>query len=370
MSKKPSNKKSKFSLGGGGFTDILQRLHNSNPYLLEGIIALVCMALLLYPMLAARSRSSSASPESPTPSANQTQTVQQPAEDITVSVYMADQETSQEMDFEEYLVGVVAAEVPASYEAQALKAQAVAARTYAYQKMNAGGCKSGFDVCTDFGCCQAYNTEQQRRDKWEGEFDKYEGIIKEAVYSTTGEIMVYENEPIQAFFHSTSGGMTEDCENVYGNTLPYLISVLSEGEEDAPRYRRTITMDVDEFIAGIKRIAPETVIDKNDTAASIGEIVRYDSGRVNTINIGGVEIGGRTIRSAFTLDSTNFTIGISGNNVSITTQGYGHGVGMSQAGANAMAKNGSEYKDILLHYYTGIEFLQISEVGANQGSTD
>lgn len=282
-------------------------------------------------------------------------------ESFPIQVYDHQNRSVEEMDFEEYILGVVSAEMPVSYELEALKAQAVAARTFAYEKMqNGADDEQGADVCTSYEHCQAYNSLEQRKEKWGESFEKNEEKLREAVYGTQGQILVYEGKPIKAFFHSTSGGMTENVENVYSQALPYLRSVQSAGEEDATRYQRTVTFSCQQFAETIRKQNQKTTITKDNVAKSIGKITRFDSGRVDVIEIGGVEFTGRQIRSFFNLDSTNFTISVSGNTVSITTKGYGHGVGMSQVGANAMAKQGNDYQKILFHYYTGVELTGIS----------
>ncbi len=281
---------------------------------------------------------------------------EQPRTSIIIKVYNHREDRLMVMDMEEYLVGVVAGEMPASYELEALKAQAVAARTYAYHNIIASPCgRMGADVCTDSGHCQAYCDLEARKEKWGGNFENYENKIKEAVYATAGEIMVYDGEPIEALYHSTSGGRTEDVENVYKEALPYLRGVSSPGEEDAPRYTRIVTISASAFVEKLKAINDQTDCKAKTLKDSINDPVRFGSGRVDTIEIGGISFTGKQISKAFGLSTTYFHIDVKSNTVTITTHGYGHGVGMSQVGANAMAEEQHTYKEILLHYYTGVE---------------
>lgn len=254
----------------------------------------------------------------------------------------------EDMLLEEYLIGVVAAEMPASYESEALKAQAVAARTYTVRRMRAGGCSNGGCVCTDSSHCQAYSSKSELQKKWGNNFDVYYGKVSSAVRATQGKIIEYEGEAIDALYHAGSGGATEDSENVYSSVVPYLRGVSSSGDE----FEHTETFSRSEFIskANSKLSAGLTDSNLND---SVKIISRYSSGRVENVRVGGAVISGKKMRSVFALRSANFKISI-GNDVKITTYGYGHGLGMSQSGANQMAKEGSDYMDILNHYYTGI----------------
>ncbi len=256
------------------------------------------------------------------------------------------------MPLEEYLIGVVAAEMPASYEPEALKAQAVAARTYTVYKSLHGGCSAhqGADICTDSTHCQAYLTAKEMASRWSGDTDKYLNKIIKAVTSTRGEMIYYEGEHIQVFYHASSGGFTENCENVYSQALPYLVSVQSEGEEASSNYYGTVTVSRDEFITRMKAFSSDISF-KN--APLIGKITRFDSGRINTIQIGTKTFTGRELRSIFSLNSTIISIDVA-DSITFSTKGFGHGVGLSQTGANAMAKNGADYIDILTHYYSGV----------------
>jgi len=272
-------------------------------------------------------------------------------DDGTVKVYTDGKIV--EMDLEEYIVGVVAGEMPASYEPEALRAQAVAARTYTLHLKHNGGCSAhpGADVCTSSGHCQAYRTQEQLKTSWGSHYDEYLAKLRDAVYSTQGEEIYYGGEEIQVFYHSSAGGRTEDCGNVYQESLPYLVSVESEGEESYSNYYGQVTVSYDEFVQKMEAYSPG--IRLSGTADDIGKITRYDSGRVKTIKIGDESFTGREIRQVFGLNSTNFTIRAT-DDITFSTVGFGHGVGMSQTGANEMAKNGADYIEILEHYFTGV----------------
>jgi stage II sporulation protein D len=256
------------------------------------------------------------------------------------------------MPMEEYLVGVIAAEMPASYELEALKAQAVAARTYTKYKKEHGGCSAhtGADICCDSAHCQAYITAEEMAKNWGSDSSMYIQKIVTAVNETSGEMIYYDGEEIQVFFHASSGGRTENSENVYPEALPYLVSVESEGEESSSHYYGEIKVSKNNFIKKMKAFSPSISFDGH---ALIGNVTRFKSGRVQSIEVGSETFTGREIRSVFDLNSTNFTIK-EGDEITFSTIGFGHGVGMSQTGANAMAKKGADYLEILTHYFTGV----------------
>jgi len=277
-----------------------------------------------------------------------------------IKIYDTDTQEVVEMDLEEYIKGVVAAEMPAEFHIEALKAQAVASRTYAinrilkYPEGNPGHPEA--PLCTGVHC-QAYLTldelNQIHAKDW-GE--KYWPKIEEAVESTKGQVLYYDGEIIEALYHSTSGGMTEDAINVFNVDLPYLKSVESQYEESAPKYKATVTMTVDEFIEKLNSRFKGANITKDNLADKVKLVEKTESGRVKKIAIDGTVIDGREIRQLFELNSTNFKIYYNPSTgiIDIETLGYGHGVGMSQWGANGMAKAGKTYEEILKHYYTGV----------------
>lgn len=261
--------------------------------------------------------------------------------------------TLTEMKLEDYLIGVVAAEMPASFELEALKAQAVAARTYTLYKRDHGGCSAhdGADICTNSTHCQAYVTDEEMTRNWGGKKAQYLAKITEAVTSTAGEAIYYQGEAIQVFYFASAGGRTENSENVYSKALPYLRSVASEGEENSSHYYGKVTVSIADFKKKMAKVSPGISF---DGVPLIGDITRFDSGRVQSIRIGNQSFTGREVRTAFSLNSANFTVKQSADSIIFNTVGFGHGVGMSQTGANAMAKKGADYIDILTHYFTGV----------------
>lgn len=256
-----------------------------------------------------------------------------------------------EMTVHDYLIKVVAAEMPVSFEPEALKAQAVAARTY-LQRALASPKHDDADICASSDCCQAYSTEKKLREKWGEDYEHYLEKITAAVEDTDGEYLSYEGKAALAAFHSSSAGVTENSGAIW-NELPYLVSVSSpETAENVPNYISKLTLKDIDFRDTILYLKPEA--DMTGEAASwVSDIKRNDSGRVEKAVIGGVEFTGAELRKLFSLRSTAFELSHSDGQFTFTVTGYGHGVGMSQYGANAMAKNGSDYKEILAHYYPG-----------------
>jgi len=315
------------------------------------IIILAVLAAVIFPVLFARKGKESESPgEVPALSGGIDLKIERVG---TVNLYIGGKIIK--MDLEDYVTGVVAAEMPASYEPEALKAQAVASRTYAvYQKIH-GGCSKhpGADVCADSSSCQAYLTPQQMAKRWGGSADSNLAKIRAAVDSTRGQMVYYNGEPIEALYFASSGGKTEDCANVFSQSLPYLKSVESAGEESFSNYYGKVSVSAEEFVSALKEYSPGIKIDKNNIAASVGDIKRTQSDRVESIRIGNKTFSGKEIRAIFSLNSTNFKVSVS-DGVVFETAGFGHGVGMSQNGANVMAKNGADYIEILKHYYTGV----------------
>ena len=269
-----------------------------------------------------------------------------------------------ELPIDEYLYGVVSGEMPATYEMEALKAQAIVARTYTlYQIMNSKGKHQDSDICDNSNCCQAWISKEDRLNRWDEDvrnsnWDK----ITNAVDSTQGKIITYNNAPIDAFFHSNSGGITETATNVWGGSnFPYLKIVETAGEDGYEQYSSEVELSKDELINKLKEKHPEIQI--NFEEENWIEIKEYtDSGRVKTIKFGNIEIAGTEARTLFGLKSTNFSFEINENTVKFKVIGYGHGVGMSQTGADSMAKNGSTAEDIIKHFYDGIEISYINDL--------
>lgn len=262
------------------------------------------------------------------------------------------------MQLEEYVIGVVLAEMPASFEIEALKAQSVAARTYALKTCTDGKKHAGA-VCTSYQCCQAYMSQEDYLQR--GWSDKYIQRVYEAVSATEGQVLTYDGKLIRATYFSCSGGSTEDAMAVWGRDYPYLQSVKSPGEEETVYYTDT------------KEFTPEDFQDALGVALSgqpqswFGQITYTQGGGVDTMQIGGVTYRGTTLRSLLGLRSTVFQIVVTQERILFETKGYGHRVGMSQYGADAMAMEGSDYAQILAHYYSGTVLTDYQElIGASE----
>lgn len=271
-------------------------------------------------------------------------TSQKPQENITndqmVTIYRSNG-TVETLKLETYLIGVVAAEMPASFNIEALKAQAIVARTYALRKIENG------QVLTDTISTQVYKDNGQLKALWGNSYDTYYNKIKKAVDATKGMVITCNNQYIDAVFHSTSNGYTVDAKDVWGNDIPYLKSVASPFDISASSYLKTQVKEINDISKKLGiLITPNSVI----------EITEKDqNGRVLQVNIDGHTYSGLEMRQKLGLRSTDFDMLINDTTVTFTTKGYGHGVGMSQYGAQGMANNGSNYKEIITHYYTGVD---------------
>lgn len=255
-----------------------------------------------------------------------------------------------EMSVYDYLVGVVAAEMPVYFEAEALKAQAVAARSYLQRAISDGARHENAQVCTDYECCQAYMSLTELQERWGYDYEAYISRIESAVKATDAQYLCYDGKAAFTAFHSSSAGMTEDSGELW-DELPYLVSVSSpESEEDVPNFVSTVSLSELDFRDTVLYAAPEA--DMTGAASEwVQSIERDESGRVKSAKIGGAELSGVKMRSLFKLRSTAFELEYADGSFVFTVKGYGHGVGMSQYGANVMAKQGSSYEEILAHYY-------------------
>jgi len=269
----------------------------------------------------------------------------------TVTVLIGDVPT--EMTLQDYLCCVVRAEMPATFETEALKAQAVAARTYTHY-LAASPKHPNATVCADSKCCQAFATAETAAENWGQNAEIYESKIQKAVYETDGEVMLYEGAPILAAFHSSSAGRTKDVGNVWQSDLPYLKSVESpEGEETVPNFHSTASFTPAELKAALAPLAPNA-----DFSAPpenwLGECTTFSDGGVESLSVCGANRAGTAIRSALHLRSATFTAEYKGGKFVFSATGYGHGVGLSQYGANTLAQQGLTYREILEWYYTDI----------------
>ena len=273
----------------------------------------------------------------------------------TVRVQLGDGEILT-LSMDKYLWRVVAAEMPASFEPAALEAQAVAARTYTEAKMaRTVENHPEADICTDISCCQAYITEAEAAAGWGAMAATYTAKVAAAVAATDGMVILYEGQPIQAVFFSSAAGRTVDAVEVWGTDVPYLSGVDSpEGAEDVPNYHSTVTMTPAEFKTAFLAVRPEADL-TGPPAGWFGTPVTNSGGGVSQIAVGGVTVTGSELRALFALRSANFTVSADETAVTFSVTGYGHGVGMSQYGANTLARDGKTYREILQWYYTGVE---------------
>ena len=282
----------------------------------------------------------------------------------TIKLLHTDTGKVEELNIDEYLYGVVSSEMPASYEIEALKAQAIVARTYTiYQAMNNSGKHENADICDNYACCQAWISKEERLAKWaQEEAESNWNKIVDAVNSTSGKIITYEGNPINAFFHANSGGVTESSLNIWGGVdYPYLKSVETVGEDGYTQYSSEVKLTKEELLNKIKEKYPDCVIDF--TQQDCIKILEYTtSGRIKTIKFGNKEVAGTEARTLLGLKSTNFNVIIEGENVVFSVIGYGHGVGMSQTGADALAKSGSNYEEIIKHFYTNVEIIEVNSL--------
>lgn len=283
------------------------------------------------------------------------------ASSMPIKVYRTEKKVVETIPLEAYITGVVAAEMPAEFELEALKAQALAARTYIVRRLKEGK----FDDVPAGGAVldtvqhQVYMDEQQRRNRWGTQYEWKNNRIQQAVMATAGIVLTYQNEPIDATFFSTSNGFTENSDEYWEKPVPYLKSVASPWDIQSPRYEETVVMSTAELEKNLG-------VTLTQEASSNGSWYRIESrttgNRVGTISVGGKEFSGREFREKLNLNSSSFTLEQRGNQVFITTKGYGHGVGMSQWGANGMAKSGKNAEQIVKHFYQGISLQAYTKV--------
>ena len=245
-------------------------------------------------------------------------------ETTTIKVYDHRADKLVDMDLEEYIVGVVSAEMPAYYSFEALKAQAVASRTYTLYGVVHGGCHTNpdADVCTNSKCCQAFSSQERMQKTWGKDYAANYNRVAQAVMETAGEVLVYDGKLCDAL---------------------------------DPMREENVDFGTDALVELIAAKYPESGIDAENVRNGIAIAKAYDSGRVETLRLGKTTITGKQARNLFGLRSTMFTIEWTQKGIVLHTKGYGHGVGLSQNGANGMAKHGSDYREILLYYYTGAE---------------
>lgn len=288
----------------------------------------------------------------PEPAAPETAAVHH---DRDVTLTIQDGDTTEQMTLERYLTGVVRGEMPASFEMEALRAQAAAERSYVYYQLAAGrkDAHPDADFCTDHTCCSAYLSETAAREKWGGDFAPWNTRVEQAVSDTDGQVVLYNGRPILAVFHSSSAGRTAAAGDVWSGDLPYLVSVDSpEREETVPNYYSTVTFTAAEAKEKLLAAHPELKL-SGTPDRWFGAAAENGSGRVETVSVGGTDIEGTELRRIFGLRSACFTVAADSESVTFRVTGYGHGVGMSQYGANQLAREGKTWQEILEWYYTG-----------------
>lgn len=278
-------------------------------------------------------------------------------EEATVTVYLSAQETSLTLPMTEYLIGAVAAEMPASYHPQAVMAQAVACHTYALyrraeESRSPNASLHGADLSDSPQTHQGYLTRAQRQEKWGGEFVQNEEKVREAVEAVSSKIITYDGKPICAAFFDVSSGQTESAETVFGDKIPYLVSVPSDADLLSPACEQTVVFSESEFREAARNLSGVELPDDPDEW--VGAQKNTDSGFAQEITVGGKTVSGNRFREAFSLRSAVFTVTRTESGFRIHTKGHGHLVGMSQYGANAMAQDGADWRQILTHYYTGV----------------
>ena len=279
----------------------------------------------------------------------------QPAGD-TIRVYFPDRDQTEEMSLRDYIVGVTAAEMPVSFAHDALCAQALASLTYALyqQKHPKNALAGGAEISTDPAAYQAYWTAEEMRDRWGDRFEDNYDTVCRAVDEVIGYEIVYEDEPAAAAFHAISPGRTESAENVWGAEIPYLVSVESAGDSVSPKYRSSLTVNAKELKA---KLGLETEEDPEDW---FGEPDYSEAGTLLSVDVAGKTFTGQELRRILGLQSAAFTVDCDGGVFTFSVRGYGHGVGLSQYGADYYARQGLTWREILAHYYPGTSIVERS----------
>ena len=281
-----------------------------------------------------------------------------------IKVYISNSKKVVNMKMDDYLTGVVAAEMPAAFDEEALKAQVVAARTFAINHILYKPCNKSkeADIC-DSVHCQVYVDKEKKIEEWsKNKGEEYWSKIKEAVESTENEVLSYKGKLVEyPQYFAVSGGRTEDSKEVFSIDVPYLKSKESKGEEVAPKFSSSLKIKNSELIKKINNAYPKCNINQKNLASSIKINSRTEGGNVKEITVGNENVTGIEFRQILGLNSANFTIDIQNTYSTINCLGYGHGVGMSQWGANVKAKEGKSYKEILEYYYEGVNVEKIDK---------
>lgn len=313
------------------------------------LIVLSALVLIIFPV--ALLKENTQLPENP--SSLQTSTVQSTENSDTITVFRSVQKENVEMDFYEYVRGSVAAEMPLSYHEEALKAQAVTCYTNALRLKKNSTETATYHISDDSSVHQGYLTQEQRKEKWGDDFEKYEAKLNSTIEQVKDKAIYYDNQLCIAAFHAICSGKTESAENIWDEKVPYLVSVKSTGDNLSPQYSSTVVFQKNEFIEHAKILGINSDIKSLKNIIEITKKSKADTVLKATVN--NEEFTGEEIRKAFGLRSPVFTVETTKNSVTFNVIGYGHGVGMSQYGADFMARQGSNYEEILKHYYKGVE---------------
>ncbi len=315
------------------------------------------LTLTIHALMPDSPKGQTAPPESGQPAASvlaNTQSIE--ASLPLVPVYLSREKRIDKVPIEAYVRGVIAAEMPVEFELEALKAQALAARTYIVRRLQDNDTNQvplQGAVVTDTVAHQAYLTQEQLNGKWSGSaaaanWEK----LNRAVLETEGRVILYDGKPINAVFFSTSNGYTENSEDYWGDKVPYLRSVPSPWDAKlSPRYKETVSVAYKDFL---KKLGLSGTVTASASVTGSKVISTTEGHRIGKISIGGKSFTGRDVREKLGLNSSQFEWKLSGGEVKITTYGYGHGVGMSQWGANGMAKEGKSAEEIIRYYYKGV----------------
>ncbi len=320
------------------------------------IAVVIALAMILMPLAALDSNQ----PDGKTNAEKDSLSAEKTADDKpqAVKVFMSQDDLVLTVTLEEYLVGVLAAEMLPTYHEQALKAQAVAAYTYllrkiAEQKTQPDDSLKGAYLTNDSSAHQGYLTEEERKEKWGDKADSYEKKLQNAVSDVSGKVITYDGEPIIAAFHANNSGVTHSAKTVWGNDVPYLQSVTSVGDKLSPDCIKTVAITPQQFSSAVSAFDGCEL--SGEAKNWVGKIKADSHGYVESVAVGGGTYTGMALRDAVGLRSTVFKYEFKDGNLHFTTEGYGHGVGMSQYGADYMARQGSTWEEILKHYYTGVK---------------
>ena len=277
----------------------------------------------------------------------------------SITVFLSDTKENLAVSEFEYVCGSVAAEMPLMYHEEALKAQAIACYTNSLRLKNSKNKSeiNGADISDNPATHQGYLTREERKEKWGEDYQKYESKLETIVKAVEGEFLTYDNEYCLCAFSAICTGTTESAENLWGEKIPYLVSVKSSGDTLSPQYSSTNTFTKSQFISIMKDL-DISINSKANLEEIIGKTKTSKAGTVLKIEINKKSLTGEQIRNAFSLRSSAFKITATENEVTFKVSGYGHGVGMSQYGADFMARQGSTYEEILKHYYKGVEIQQ------------